>query len=487
MRAMTSELPLPPPAAEKPAAAANVAEYTVSEISLALRRTLEDSFGYVRVRGEISGFRGVHGSGHCYFALKDDSARLEAVIWRSNVRRVRSKLQEGLEVVATGRISTFPGASKYQLIVETIEPAGIGALMALIEERKQRLAAEGLFDPARKKPIPFLPKVIGVVTSPTGAVIRDILHRLADRFPRHVVVWPVRVQGDTCGDEVAAAIGGFNGLVAGGSIARPDLIIVARGGGSIEDLWGFNDEAVVRAAAASAIPLIAAVGHETDWTLIDLAADERAPTPTAAAERAVPVRADLLVQVGELGLRQARATGRLMEERRARLKGAARGLPRLEDILALLRQRFDGAAGRLLQALKAGSRSHRQAYERLAWRLSPRPLVQNIARERQALSRHAAQARRCLDRTIAHQRQALDGCAKLLASLSYRSVLGRGFALVRTMADKPIRSAAAAHAGEAVSIEFHDGRVGAVIGNGAASRRKQRGDPDGGAGQGSLF
>jgi exodeoxyribonuclease VII large subunit len=257
----------------------NIAEYTVSEISLALKRTLEETFGHVRVRGEITGFRGAHGSGHCYFALKDDSARLEAVVWRGQFQRIKAVLQDGLEVVATGKLSAFPGSSKYQLIIDTIEPAGIGALMALVEERKRRLAAEGLFDAARKSPIPYLPGVIGVVTSPTGAVIRDILHRLADRFPRHVLVWPVRVQGDTCGAEVARAIAGFNALAPVGPIPRPDLLIVARGGGSLEDLWGFNDEVVVRAAAASAIPLISAVGHETDWTLIDFAADERARHP----------------------------------------------------------------------------------------------------------------------------------------------------------------------------------------------------------------
>src|SRR6195256_2206484 len=278
----------------------NIPEWTVSELSAALKRTVEDAYGHVRVRGEISGYRGPHSSGHAYFALKDETARIDAVVWSRTFGRMRIKPEEGLEVVATGRLTTFPGRSTYQIVIETLEPAGLGALMALLEQRKQKLAAEGLFDEARKQLLPYLPEVIGVVTSPTGAVILDILHRLADRFPRHVVVWPVRVQGDGSAEQVAAAIRGFNALPAGGSIARPDLIIVARGGGSLEDLWSFNEEIVVRAAAESMIPLIAAVGHETDVTLIDFAADKRAPTPSAAAEMAVPVRADLIIAVDSL-------------------------------------------------------------------------------------------------------------------------------------------------------------------------------------------
>src|SRR5258708_1280506 len=281
----------------------NVVEWTVSELSAAVKRSIEDAYGFVRVRGEISGFRGAHSSGHCYFSLKDESAKIEAVIWKGAFARMRIKPEEGLEVIVTGRLTTYPGQSKYQIVVETLEPAGLGALMALLEERKKKLAAEGLFDGARKQLLPFLPRVIGVVTSPTGAVIRDILHRLADRFPRHVVVWPVRVQGDGSAEQVAAAIHGFNALAAAGPIARPDLIIVARGGGSLEDLWSFNEEIVVRAAAASLIPLIAAVGHETDVTLIDFAADKRAPTPSAAAEMAVPVRIALVAPVARLAPR----------------------------------------------------------------------------------------------------------------------------------------------------------------------------------------
>src|SRR5262249_44921824 len=281
-------------------ARANLREWSVSELSAALRKTVEDAFGYVRVRGEISGFRGAHSSGHCYFALKDETAKIEAVIWKTTLARMRIKPEEGLEVVVTGRLTTYPGQSKYQIVVETLAPAGVGALMALVEARKQKLAAEGLFDATRKQRLPFLPEVIGVVTSPAGAVIRDILHRLGAPFPRPVSLWPVRVQGDGSAEEVAAAIHGFNAFPATGIARRPDLIIVARGGGSIEDLWSFNEEVVVRAVAASRIPLISAVGHETDVTLIDFAADMRAPTPTAAAEMAVPVRSELMVRLDSL-------------------------------------------------------------------------------------------------------------------------------------------------------------------------------------------
>src|SRR5579885_524815 len=282
----------------------NAPEFTVSELSSALKRTVEDNFGHVRVRGDITGFRGAHSSGHCYFALKDENAKIEAVIWKGTHYRMRFKPQEGLEVIATGKLTTYPNSSKYQIVIESLEPAGIGALMALMEERKKKLAAEGLFDEARKQLLPWLPEVIGVVTSPTGAVIRDILHRLEDRFPRRVLVWPVKVQGDGAAEQIAAAIRGFNALPEGGALPRPDLIIVARGGGSLEDLWSFNEEIVVRAAAASMISLISAVGHETDFTLLDFVADWRAPTPTAAAERAVPVRSELMARLADLGMRK---------------------------------------------------------------------------------------------------------------------------------------------------------------------------------------
>ena len=326
--------------------ATNLVEYTVSELAFALKRTVEDAYGLVKLRGEISGFKGRHSSGHCYFTLKDEGACIEAVIWRSTFERLKFKPDEGLEVVARGRITTYPDRSKYQIVIDALEPAGVGALLAQLEERKKRLAAEGLFEEARKKALPFLPRIIGVVTSPTGAVIRDILHRLGDRFPCHVLVWPVRVQGETCAVEVTAAIAGFNGLDGTGPIPRPDLIIVARGGGSLEDLWGFNDETMARAVAASAIPLISAVGHETDWTIIDYVADFRAPTPTAAAERAVPVRADLLITVTQHGLRVATSLRRRIGSERHRFAGLARGLPRKANILDLPRQRFDSASAR---------------------------------------------------------------------------------------------------------------------------------------------
>src|SRR5687768_103701 len=303
----------------------NAPEFTVSELSSALKRTVEDTYGHVRVRGEISGFRGPHSSGHCYFALKDQTAKIEAVVWKGTHGRMRFKPQEGLEVIATGRLTTYPGSSKYQIVIEALEPAGIGALMALMEERKRKLAAEGLFDPARKRELPWLPETIGIVTSPTGAVIRDILHRLADRFPCRVLVWPVLVQGEGAAEQVAAAIRGFSALPETGPAPRPDVVIVARGGGSIEDLWAFNEEAVVRAAADSAVPLISAVGHETDTTLIDHASDRRAPTPTAAAEMAVPVRRDLLLEVGDLDGRLDHSVARRLDQLGQRLDGLARG------------------------------------------------------------------------------------------------------------------------------------------------------------------
>src|SRR5450830_83244 len=313
----------------------NSPEFTVSELSSALKRTVEDAYGHVRVRGEISGFRGPHSSGHCYFALKDQSAKIEAVIWKGVHGRMRFKPQEGLEVIATGKLTTFPGKSTYQIVIEAIEPAGIGALMALLEERKKKLATEGLFDEARKQLLPWLPEVIGVVTSPTGAVIRDILHRLQDRFPRRVLVWPVKVQGEGSAEQVAAAIRGFNALPKDGRIPRPDLLIVARGGGSLEDLWSFNEEIVVRAAAESMIPLISAVGHETDITLIDFVSDKRAPTPTAAAEMAVPVRAELFVEITGFARRAMLCWQREQDHRRNELRGLVRALPSAGDVLAI--------------------------------------------------------------------------------------------------------------------------------------------------------
>src|SRR6266704_2770693 len=364
----------------------NAPEFTVSELSSALKRTVEDAYGHVRVRGEISGFRGAHASGHCYFALKDESAKIEAVIWKGVHGRMRFRPQEGLEVIATGKLKTYPGSSKYQIVIEALEPAGIGALMALMEERKRKLSAEGLFDEARKQLLPWLPEVIGVVTSPTGAVIRDILHRLQDRFPRRVLVWPVRVQGEGSAEQIAAAIRGFNALPEGGKIPRPDLLIVARGGGSLEDLWSFNEEIVVRAAADSMIPLISAVGHETDITLIDFAADKRAPTPTAAAEMAVPVRSELLVEVAGLARRTMAGWLRGQEDRRTELRAAARALPAASELLAIPRQRLDSAGSALPRGLKANTHAHFRRFAASSAKLTVSVLRGQVSHARHRLT-----------------------------------------------------------------------------------------------------
>ena len=372
---------------------ANAPEFSVSELSGALKRAIEDRFGYVRVRGEVSGYRGPHSSGHVYFSLKDASARLDAVIWKGAFGRMRVRPEEGLEVIVTGKITTFPGKSAYQIIVESLEPAGVGALMALLEARRRKLAEEGLFDPARKQLLPYMPRVIGVVTSPTGAVIRDILHRLTDRFPVHVLVWPVRVQGETSAAEVAQAIRGFNALTPGGRLPRPDIIIVARGGGSLEDLWGFNEEIVVRAAAESEIPLISAVGHETDWTLIDHVADVRAPTPTAAAELSVPVRVELLATLADLDGRRRGAVLRLGERRRADLRSLARALPSGEAILAGPRQRLDSTIARLRSLSRAGFDARALALAHLSRRLtrqSPRARVAGMQERQRGLAQRLA-------------------------------------------------------------------------------------------------
>lgn len=455
------------------AAPGNVAEYTVTELSMALKRTVESTYGYVRVRGEL-GRVSRPGSGHVYLDLKDDKAVLAGVMWKGVAQRLKIQPEQGLEVIVTGKLTTFAGQSKYQIVIDAMEPAGVGALMALLEERRKKLAAEGLFDDGRKKPIPYLPRVIGVVTSPTGAVIRDILHRLGDRFPTRVLVWPARVQGEKSAGEVAAGIAGFNALEPNGVIPRPDLLIVARGGGSLEDLWGFNEEIVVRAAAASAIPLIAAVGHETDWTLIDYAADERAPTPTAAAERAVPVRADLIALVDDLARRQARGLWRILEEAKTALRAAARGLPNLSDVLALPRQRFDMAAGRLGSALKASTQIARADLARIAGRLTPRPLRQQVERYNDQVEKLALRGAGSLRRFLDAKAAALVSQTKLLTSLGYQSVLRRGFALVRDADGRPVQAAADTHSGFALDIEFHDGRVAARVEGEAAPPRPKR-------------
>jgi len=470
----------------------NVVEWTVSGLSAALRKTVEDAYGYVRVRGEVSGFKGPSPSGHVYFRLKDDKAVLEGVIWKGVWGRMRVKPEEGLDVIVSGKLTTFAGSSKYQIVIDTLEPAGIGALMKLLEERKKKLAAEGLFDAARKQLIPFLPNVIGVVTSPTGAVIRDILHRLAERFPRRVLVWPVRVQGEASAAEVANAIRGFNALAERGALPRPDLIIVARGGGSLEDLWSFNEEIVVRAAADSMIPLISAVGHETDITLIDFASDRRAPTPTAAAEIAVPVRVELLAQIAALAARQIGSWQRGMEVRRTELRAAARALPARDELLADPRQRLDALAHKLPIALRTNAHQHERNYRRIAAKLSLETLRAHVKFERSRFSSARDRGARAYKVYLEGRAQRLRNAGHLLSAFSYRGVLTRGFALVRDGEGHPLRSASAVTSGARLDIEFSDGRVGATAdGEGAPppAAAKPKSKPRGGGpgGQGSLF
>lgn len=485
----------------------NMPEYSVSELSGAIKRVIEGEFGLVRVRGEV-GRISRPSSGHLYFDLKDDRSLIAAVSWKGQVAKMQVRPEEGMEVIATGRLTTFPGQSKYQLIVEDVAPAGLGALMVMLEKRKAALAAEGLFDPARKKPLPYLPRVIGVVTSPSGAVIRDILHRLRDRFPCHVLIWPVAVQGQACAPEVAAAIRGFNALPVGGPIPRPDLIIVARGGGSLEDLWGFNEEVVVRAAAASVIALISAVGHETDTTLIDHAADRRAPTPTAAAEMAVPVRLDLSAQMEQTGARLTRALAQGFAFRRQRATDLARALPRPETLTLPSRQRLDLWADRLPRALTLGvTRRHARLAE-LAATTRPAALARLTQQTRQRLTSLGARLDPALARLLADAgrrhtdqrvrlcnlaqrldaaplarlqvlRDRLEARDRLRQTLGHVETMKRGFAVVHGDGHL-ITSKAQAETAGALELEFHDGRL--MLGTRPAKRAK--GPPPG---QGSLF
>lgn len=441
--------------------ASNAAEFTVSEISYAVKASIEDQFGYVRVRGEL-GRVSRPASGHIYLDLKDDKSVLNGVIWRGAASKLAVRPEQGLEVIATGKLTTFPGQSKYQMVIDRMEPAGEGALMALLEERKKKLAAEGLFAQERKKALPYLPRVIGVVTSPTGAVIRDILHRVQDRFPVHVLVWPVRVQGETCAEEVANGVRGFNMLADRGDIPRPDLLIVARGGGSLEDLWGFNEEAPARAVAESAIPVISAVGHETDVTLIDYVADLRAPTPTGAAEMALPVKSELIATLGDLHLRHYSAMARMMDRRRSDLRSAARALPQPRDILALARQRFDMAAGRLGQGLITATMAQRSRLGTASARLRPGLVSDRLGLQKERLCDRSARLDRISLLTVEQKRAQLDAASRLLESLSHKGVLARGFALVRDRAGTPVRAAKTLSTGQGISIEFSDGRVDAV-------------------------
>ena len=486
----------------------NLPELGVVELSRTVKRAVERAFDRVRVRGEI-GRVTVAGSGHMYLSMKEENAVLDCVCWRDTARRLAHRPEQGLEMVATGRLTTYPGRSSYQLVIESIEPAGVGALMALLEQRRKQLAAEGLFAEERKKPLPFLPSVIGVVTSPTGAAIRDIMHRLRDRFPRHVLLWPVAVQGEGAAEQIAAAIRGFNGLEPDGPTPRPDLIIVARGGGGVEDLWAFNEEAVARAAAASGIPLISAVGHETDTTLIDFASDRRAPTPTAAAEMAVPVRAELEARVLDAEGRLVGGAGRMLERLRGELRGLARGLPHPARLVEQKSQDLDNAAGSLRRVMTLALAERRGAVRDMAHRLRhPR---ETVAEKRAALARAAAGLRpAALDDRIARSRdriaqgardlaraagtrldergRGLAQLGKLLESLSYRGVLERGYAVVRG-AGAPVVRAAGVAPGAALAIEFADGEVratasGTPAGPGPAAPKPR---PAAAGGQGDLF
>ncbi|MDX2095749.1 MAG: exodeoxyribonuclease VII large subunit [Alphaproteobacteria bacterium] len=424
----------------------NQPEYSVSEIAGHVKRMVEETFGYVRVRGELSKVGINAASGHAYITMKDDKAVLDAVCWKGTLAKLAHKPEAGMEVIATGRLTTYPGASKYQLVIESLEPAGIGALMAMLEQRKAALAKEGLFDPARKQEIPFLPNVIGIVTSPTGAVIRDMLHRIGERFARHVILWPVPVQGQGAAEKIAAAIAGFNALPVGDA-RRPDVLIVARGGGSIEDLWAFNEEVVVRAAAASAIPLISAVGHETDTTLIDYAADKRAPTPTAAAEIAVPVRAELLTRLEQVSAAHHGAARKLLAFYSERIQGLARGLPRPQQWVAGMEQALDGLGERLALALPRSLRMREESIQRMAAGLSPGLLREMLLR----------------------QEQRVQHLAGMLASLNVLAVMKRGFVLVKDTAGTLVTSAAAMPEHARLTLQFYDGERLVTAGHGASS------------------
>ncbi|BCI71273.1 exodeoxyribonuclease VII, large subunit [Sphingomonas sp. S17] len=426
----------------------NALALSVGELSLKLKRMVEGEFGHVRLRGEISGYKRAT-SGHVYMSLKDENAVIDAVMWKGAANTLPFQPQDGIEVIATGRLTTFPGRSKYQIVVERMELAGAGALMALFEKLKAKLAGEGLFDRDRKRALPFMPPVIGVVTSPTGAVIRDILHRLEDRCPTHVIVWPVKVQGAGSAEEVAAAVRGFDAIQPGGPVPRPDLVIVARGGGSIEDLWSFNEEIVVRAVADCAIPIISAVGHETDTTLCDYAADLRAPTPTAAAEIAVPVLADLRLTVASHRQRTERCARRYVERGRERLEAMARLLPKRDQLLGPQRQRADEAGARL-----------------------DRGLERRVTLARGGLDRAGAALRPAiLERQVERGRDRLASTWRLVQSLNPDRILERGYARITARpGGETLSSAEAARAADTLTLRFRDGTVDVAVDQGGLER-----------------
>ncbi|MFI4933902.1 MAG: exodeoxyribonuclease VII large subunit [Caulobacterales bacterium] len=450
----------------------NAQPYTVSELAFALKRTIEDAYGFVRLRGELSKVT-FHSNGHIYLDLKDERASISGVIWKTQVRALSVRPETGLEVIVTGKITTYPGRSQYQIIIETMAPAGVGALLAQLERLKGKLAAEGLFEAARKRPIPSMPTVVGVITSPTGAVIRDILHRIRERWPCRVIVWPALMQGDQAAAQVRAAIEGFGALPLEGPVPRPQVLIVARGGGSVEDLWAFNDEALARAAAASPIPLISAVGHETDTTLIDFVSDRRAPTPTAAAEMATPVLAELAAALADYERRLVTSGARTIEHRRTRLSAAARGLPRPQELLGLATQRLDIAAGRLGAALQRNVAVHAQAFAGPAAALKPRLLERPLEDKRAYLSELGRRLPPIMARRLERERERVLGQEKLLVSLSPRSPLLRGYALVHRSNGALARSASQLGGGEAVELEFYDGKRGAVVDAPPAKKRTQ--------------
>ncbi|MET3664794.1 exodeoxyribonuclease VII large subunit [Caulobacter sp. 1776] len=464
----------------------NAPPYSVSELAFALKRTLEDRYGFVRLRGELSKVTH-HSNGHVYLTIKDDKSAIDGVVWKGNVRGLGVRPEHGLEVIVTGKITTYPAGSRYQIVIDSMEAAGVGALLAQLERLKAKLAAEGLFAPERKRPLPSMPAVVGVITSPTGAVIRDILHRIRDRWPCQVLVWPCVVQGDQAAAQVSAAIRGFNAIQPGGPVPRPDILIVARGGGSVEDLWAFNDESLARTVAEGTIPLISAVGHETDTTLIDFVSDRRAPTPTAAAEMATPVLAELRALISDFDRRLNRCGARGIEERRTRLLGAARGLPRPNDLLALAQQRFDIASGRLDAALHRNTTVHAQDLLKTTARLTPDVLARQrtIKAERladlarrldacgtRAPERAAAHARlpalwdrlrTAGERRLVRAQDQLAGLEKLRQSLNPERPLELGFALVRKGDGTLARSAADLVSGERVNLKFKSGDRDAVI------------------------
>lgn len=473
----------------------NINEFSVGEISNAVKRTLEGAFGRVRVKGEISR-PNYHGSGHLYFTLKDEDAAMDGVCWRGSVGKLGLKLEEGMEVVCTGRISSYPRSSKYQIVIDSVELAGEGALLKLLENRRKKLTAEGLFESDRKKDLPFLPEIIGVITSPTGAVIRDILHRLSDRFPRRVLLWPVIVQGDGAAEQVAAAIKGFNACDSNGLVPRPDLLIVARGGGSLEDLWAFNEEVVVRSAGESDIPLISAIGHETDTTLIDLASDVRASTPTAAAEMAVPVRADLEAQIFDNQRRLLAGLERWWEDKKIKLEGLARGLPQPDHLLEEAIQRLDSETDRLDLSLENRLEQNGERLNGLNARLrhpgdvitsTGDRLIQTLERlDLAILATLHNNIRRfegldaevrlpnSIFRTLETFQDWLVAQSHLLESLSYKGVLNRGFALVRDGAGKPVMRAEDSVAGGGIEVEFVDGTRGAIWNDGDGKKEKSK-------------